>query len=70
MALRKTVPKDKTPTGEECLKMLHKAGWSIGEVRCGSRWLVSGTNGKQVLQVEGASQDQAWYEAVKLAEDR
>jgi hypothetical protein len=61
---------NKMPTGEECLKLLHKAGWSIGEVRCGSRWQVTGTNGEKVLHAEGTTQDEAWYKAVRQAQEQ
>jgi hypothetical protein len=38
------------PTADESSARLHRAGWSVGEVRVltavGPRWLVSGTNGE------------------------
>jgi hypothetical protein len=33
------------PSSEESLARLHAAGWSVGEVRAGSSWIVSGANG-------------------------
>jgi hypothetical protein len=33
------------PGSEEFYARLHRAGWSVGEVRAGTSWLVTGTNG-------------------------
>jgi hypothetical protein len=33
-----------------CHERLHRSGWSIGEVGTSSAWLVTGTNGENVLR--------------------
>jgi len=43
------------PTVDECRDRLHRAGWSIGETAIGPDhalvWLVTGTNGENVLRL-------------------
>jgi hypothetical protein len=39
----------RTPTPDECFARLHRGGWSVGEVRTTAGWLVSGTNGENVI---------------------
>jgi hypothetical protein len=38
---------------EACHEGLHRAGWSIGEVGTSSGWLVTGTNGENVIRAVG-----------------
>jgi hypothetical protein len=60
------------PCPDASLARLHAAGWSAGEVRVlaphGPRWLVTGTNGENVIRAEGATQAEAWHRACGQAE--
>jgi hypothetical protein len=51
---------------------LKEAGWSVGDVRLagpsGADWLVTGTRGGRSLRAEGATREDAWAEALRLAE--
>ncbi len=48
---------------------LRRAGWNLGEVgTAGGRWLVAGTNGENLLKVEGATPAEAWRRACQAAE--
>jgi hypothetical protein len=53
------------PDSEESYARLHRAGWTVGEVRAGATWLVRGSNGENALRAEGASSDEAWHRAVR-----
>ena len=53
-------------TVNECRARLHAAGWSLGEA-AGRRWLVSGTNGENVLLAAGDTQAEAWHRACEQA---
>jgi len=41
------------PTSDESFARLHQAGWSIGEKGSAGVWIVSGTNGENVIRAEG-----------------
>jgi hypothetical protein len=60
------------PTVEESFARLHRAGWSVGDVRIftavGPAWLVSGTNGENALNARGRTQAEAWHRACQQAE--
>jgi hypothetical protein len=56
------------PSSDESFARLHAAGWSVGEVRAGSSWIVSGTNGENVLRAERATSAEAWHCACEQAE--
>jgi hypothetical protein len=56
------------PSVDESFARLHSAGWSIGETGAASVWLVSGTNGENVIHAEGQTQAEAWYRATLQAE--
>ena len=47
------------PTADESFARLHRAGWSVGDVRIltaeGSAWLVSGTNGENAVSARVAT---------------
>jgi hypothetical protein len=60
------------PRVDESFARLHCAGWSIGETGGAGVWVVSGTNGENVIHAEGRSQAEAWYlsEPVALKADR
>jgi hypothetical protein len=54
------------------LLALKSAGWSVGDVRLvgpsGALWLVTGTREGRSLRSEGPTRDEAWREALRLAE--
>jgi hypothetical protein len=54
-----------------CHGRLHRAGWSVGEVRIatatGPARLVSGSNGENRIDARGATQGEAWSQAVAQA---
>jgi hypothetical protein len=54
-------------TPDESLDRLRRAGWSVGDVGTATRWLVSGTNGENVLFAEGRSRAEAWHRACEQA---
>jgi hypothetical protein len=56
------------PTAEESLARLHAAGWSVGEVRAGRSFLVTGTNGENALRAVGVTSAEAWHRACEQAE--
>jgi hypothetical protein len=51
------------PSPDESLARLHRAGWSAGEAAFGSRWLVTGRNGENVIRAEAPTQAEAWHAA-------
>ena len=59
------------PPSDESFCRLHGSGWSIGETAvhgpAGIVWIVSGTNGENVIEARGASQTEAWARAVEQA---
>jgi hypothetical protein len=55
-------------TPDTVLDRLHRAGWTVGEVRCGCTWLVSGHNGENLIRATGATQALAWQQACDQAE--
>jgi hypothetical protein len=59
------------PTSDESFLRLHAAGWSIGDAAAtgpdGMVWLVTGTNGENVIRAEGATRDAAWWAAIGQA---
>jgi hypothetical protein len=59
------------PTTDESFARLHRAGWSIGDAAfagpAGTVWLVTGTNGENLIRAEGLSRDEAWWAAVEQA---
>jgi hypothetical protein len=63
---------DSANDSERCYLALHTAGWSIGDTAFvgldGSRrWLVSGSNGENLIRAEGATKDEAWRMALEQA---
>ncbi len=57
------------PSADEPFDRLHRAGWSVGEVRTmRGTVLVSGTNGENRIQAEGKTSAEAWYRACQEAE--
>jgi hypothetical protein len=60
------------PHDIEALAHLHRAGWSIGDVAFrdgagGLTWLVSGSNGENLIRAEGPTRDEAWGRAIEQA---
>ncbi len=53
--------------------ILHRAGWSVGDTafagKEGMSWLVYGTNGEHSIRAEGKSQEEAWKQACRQAEE-
>jgi hypothetical protein len=62
------MPAPPYPSIDESRERLHRAGWSIGESAGATVWLVTDTNGENVLRAEGGSQSEAWYRATLQAE--
>jgi hypothetical protein len=61
-----------TPSDIVPLSRLHRAGWSIGDVAFRDDegrlvWLVSGSNGENLIRAEGATRDEAWGRAIDQA---
>jgi hypothetical protein len=52
---------------------LHRAGWSVGDTAfvgtTGTTWLVSGSNGENLIRACGTTQGEAWTEAVPQARE-
>jgi hypothetical protein len=60
------------PTVVESLALLHRAGWSVGEITvlmADGRPAVLGTgqNGENLINAEGATAAEAWWRAVEQA---
>jgi hypothetical protein len=55
------------PSFDDCLALLHTAGWSVGDAGFASGWLVTGANGENRISAIGATQAEAWRQAVAQA---
>jgi hypothetical protein len=55
------------PTVDESFDRLHRAGWSVGEYATALAWVVTGSNGENVLQAEGRTQAEARWRACQQA---
>ena len=55
------------PVDESAVR-LKRSGWSMGDVRTSTGWLVSGTNGENVIEARAATQAEAWHQACLQAE--
>jgi len=53
---------------DESFARLHQAGWTIDETGGAGLWLVTGTNGENVIRAQGRTQTEAWYRATLQAE--
>jgi hypothetical protein len=56
----------------DAIRQLHRAGWSIGDVAAhdgagGMLWIVSGSNGENLIRAEGSTRAEAWVRAVEQA---
>jgi hypothetical protein len=61
---------DDDPVGE-CLDELRRAGWSVGDAAFtgegGLVWVVTGSNGENLIRAEGATRADAWLAACEQA---
>jgi hypothetical protein len=64
---------EKIPKTDELFLILHKTGWSIGDTAFVDKeritWLVYGTLGDHSIRAAGTSQDEAWKQACRQAEE-
>ena len=57
-----------TPSAvEELYDRPHNAGWSVGEVATTTGWLVTGSNGENVVRAAAPTQAEAWRLAAEQA---
>jgi hypothetical protein len=56
-----------SPSVDECFARLRRAGWSAGDIATGSRWLVIGSNGENLIQAKAPSQAEAWWRVCEQA---
>jgi hypothetical protein len=58
-------------SSDDPLALLHRSGWSIGDTafQVGDVlvWLVTGSNGENMIRAEGATRAEAWHRAVEQA---
>jgi hypothetical protein len=54
------------PSVEESSDRLHRAGWSVGDYAAAA-WVVTGSNGENLLHAEGRTQAEAWWVACQQA---
>jgi hypothetical protein len=63
---------DDIPNSDESFARLHRAGWSIGDAAYVEHgvlvWLVTGTNGENLIRAEGPTRAAAWWAAVAQAQ--
>jgi hypothetical protein len=57
-------------TVDESLDRLHRAGWSVGDYGTVTRWVVSGSNGENLVYAEVGSRPEAWWRACEQAPAR
>jgi hypothetical protein len=65
-------PDDPTDPVAEAIRRLNRAGWSVGDAAYqdgagGRAWIVSGSNGENLIRAEGATAAEAWARAVEQA---
>jgi hypothetical protein len=60
-------PVSSYPSVDESFDRLHHAGWSIGEAGGVAVWIVTGTNGENMIRAEGHIQAEAWWRACEQA---
>jgi hypothetical protein len=61
------IPMPAYPIVDESLDRLHRAGSSVGDYATATRWVVSGTNGENLIYAEGPSRAEAWHRACEQA---
>ena len=52
---------------EACHERLHRAGWSVGDVGTSRGWLVTGTNGENIIRAAAPTLAEAWRLASEQA---
>ena len=52
---------------DNALERLHRAGWSLGEIRQGDRWVIDGVNGENRIQASEQTQADALRIAIERA---
>ena len=61
------------PKTDKLFLILHRAGWSIGDTafagKEGISWLVFGTKGDHSIRANGKTQEEAWKQACRQAEE-
>ena len=55
------------PSVDESFAQLHGAGWSVGEHGTAAAWVVTGSNGENLILAEGRTQAEAWWSACSQA---
>jgi hypothetical protein len=64
---------DEMKKTDKLFLILHRAGWSIGDTafagKEGISWLVYGTKGDHSIQANGKTQEEAWKQACRQAEE-
>jgi hypothetical protein len=64
---------DHIPRADKLILILHQAGWSIACTafagKVGLSWLVCGTHGDHQIQANGKTQEAAWKQACRQAEE-
>jgi hypothetical protein len=55
------------PPVDESLDRLRRAGWSVGDYGTATRWVVSGSNGENLICAEAAARAEAWWRACEQA---
>jgi hypothetical protein len=63
---RLTEPDDPPEIDEHAVR-LQQAGWSCGDAAAAGGWVVTGTNGENVIRATGRTQALAWRRAVEMA---
>jgi hypothetical protein len=65
--------RDEAITAGAALIRLRQAGWSVGETAFsgpgGTTWVVSGSNGENLIRASGPTADAAWLEAERQARE-
>jgi hypothetical protein len=58
-------------SSDDSFGLLHRSGWTIGDtafqVGDGLVWLVTGSNGENLIRAEGATRAEAWHRGVEQA---
>jgi hypothetical protein len=58
-------------SSDDPLALLHRSGWSIGDTAFhgsdGLVWVVTGSNGENLIRAEGVTRAEAWHRAVEQA---
>jgi hypothetical protein len=55
------------PTVDESLDRLRRAGRSVGDYGTATLWVVSGSNGENLVYATGSTRPEAWWRACEQA---